>query len=190
MGVKKCSHTLREKYWLRASKNRAERKISGHKTEEVSSNPKNVWNNWKLRWKTANKYALVLPHLPNNLPSAVRISKQNELTVDKSQNCSPTCLMCTVHCEGAYSVLSHTVHIKQLTTGTQSTLGSNMFINRRQRTDIGKYSFVNRTTWLWNRYLQKSEGLSPVNQMILEGGLGKWLMWWTEENVCWKWFKV
>jgi len=36
--------------------------------------------------------------------------------------------MCTVHCE-EYGVLSHTVHIKQLTTGTQSTLGWNMSIN-------------------------------------------------------------
>jgi len=32
-------------------------------------------------------------------------------------------------------VLSHTVHIKQLTTGTQSTLGSNMSINRYLQTN-------------------------------------------------------
>ena len=58
--------------------------------------------------------------------------------------------------------------------------------NRRQRTDIRKYSFVNRTIRLWNRLPAEILGTLPVNQMLLERGLGKWLMWWTEGNMCWK----
>jgi len=55
------------------------------------------------------------------------------LQLTNKQNCSPTCLMCNVHCEGEYGVLSHTVHIKQLTTGTQFTLRSNMSVNSYQQ---------------------------------------------------------
>ena len=44
--------------------------------------------------------------------------------------------------------------------------------NRRQRTDIGKYSFVNRTIRLWNRLPAELLGALPVNQMLLERGLG------------------
>jgi len=51
--------------------------------------------------------------------------------------------MCTVHNEGEYSVLSHTVNIKQLTTGTQLTLGLNMSINR---------------------YLQAKENMQPLKE--------------------------
>jgi hypothetical protein len=40
--------------------------------------------------------------------------------------------------------------------------------NRRQRTDIGKYSFVNRTIRLWNRLRAEI-----LNQVLLERGLGK-----------------
>jgi len=35
-------------------------------------------------------------------------------------------------------------------------------------------------------YLQKFWGLPSVNQILLERELGRRLMWWTEENVCWK----
>jgi len=38
--------------------------------------------------------------------------------------------------------------------------------DRKQRTDIGKYSFVNRTIKNWN------QGLSLVNLKFLETGLG------------------
>ena len=38
--------------------------------------------------------------------------------------------------------------------------------NRRQRTDIGKYSFVNRTIRLWNRSPTEILGTLPVNQML------------------------
>jgi hypothetical protein len=40
--------------------------------------------------------------------------------------------------------------------------------NRKQRTDIGQYPFANSTIWLWNRYLQKIQGLYPVIQIVLE----------------------
>jgi hypothetical protein len=43
--------------------------------------------------------------------------------------------------------------------------------SRKQRTDIGKYSFVNRTIHLWNLHMLL--GLSPVNQASLGKGLGK-----------------
>jgi len=33
--------------------------------------------------------------------------------------------------------------------------------NRRQRTDIGKYSFANRTIWLWNRLPAEILGTLP-----------------------------
>jgi len=45
--------------------------------------------------------------------------------------------------------------------------------NRRQRTDIGKYSFVNRTIRLWNRLPAEILGTLPVNQVLLERKLGK-----------------
>jgi hypothetical protein len=44
--------------------------------------------------------------------------------------------------------------------------------SRKQWTDIGKYSFVNRTIQLWN-YLKMLYGLSPANPAVLEKGLGK-----------------
>jgi hypothetical protein len=39
--------------------------------------------------------------------------------------------------------------------------------------DIGKYSFVNRTNRLWNRLPAEILGTSPVNQVLLERGLGE-----------------
>ena len=44
--------------------------------------------------------------------------------------------------------------------------------NRRQRTDIGKYSFANRPSDSLTGYRQKFWGLSPVNKTVLERGLG------------------
>jgi hypothetical protein len=44
---------------------------------------------------------------------------------------------------------------------------------RKQKTDIGKYSFVNRTFQLWNQPADALGTLSPVNQVILGKGLGK-----------------
>jgi hypothetical protein len=41
--------------------------------------------------------------------------------------------------------------------------------SRKQKTDIGKYSFVNRSIQLWNQLPE----LAPVNQVILRKGLGK-----------------
>jgi hypothetical protein len=45
--------------------------------------------------------------------------------------------------------------------------------SRKQKTDIGKYSFGNRTIHLWNQLPEDVLGLSPVNQVILGKGLGK-----------------
>ena len=45
----------------------------------------------------------------------------------------------------------------------------------KQRTDIGKYSFVNRNIKNWNQLLQKRLGLSLVNLRFLETDLGKQL---------------
>jgi hypothetical protein len=44
---------------------------------------------------------------------------------------------------------------------------------RRKRTDIGKYFFVNKTIRHWNRLPSEILGTLPVNQMLLEIGLGK-----------------
>jgi hypothetical protein len=41
--------------------------------------------------------------------------------------------------------------------------------SRKQQTDIGKCSFVNRTIQLWNQL----PVISPANQEVLEKGLGK-----------------
>jgi hypothetical protein len=45
--------------------------------------------------------------------------------------------------------------------------------SRKKRTDIGKYSFVNRSMQLWNQLPADALGTIPVNQVILERGLGK-----------------
>jgi hypothetical protein len=46
--------------------------------------------------------------------------------------------------------------------------------SRKRKTDIGKYSFVNRTIQLWNQLPEDVLGtLSPVNQVILGKELGK-----------------
>jgi hypothetical protein len=45
--------------------------------------------------------------------------------------------------------------------------------SRKQKTDIGKYYFVNRTIQLWNLLPAGALGLSPANQAISEKGLGK-----------------
>jgi hypothetical protein len=42
---------------------------------------------------------------------------------------------------------------------------------RKQRMDIGKYSFVNRTIKQWIQLPAESLGLSPVNHIFLERGL-------------------
>jgi len=44
---------------------------------------------------------------------------------------------------------------------------------RKQRTDIGKYSFVNMTIKLWNQVPAETLRLFPVNRVFLEKGLGK-----------------
>jgi len=44
---------------------------------------------------------------------------------------------------------------------------------RKQRTDIGKYSFVNRTIKLWNQLPAKALQLFPVNHILLGRGLEK-----------------
>jgi hypothetical protein len=43
----------------------------------------------------------------------------------------------------------------------------------KQKTDIEKYSFLNRAIQPWNNYLQMLCGLSPVDQVILRKGLGE-----------------
>jgi hypothetical protein len=48
--------------------------------------------------------------------------------------------------------------------------------SRRQGTDIGKYSLVKRTIRLWNQLPVEVLGLSSVNEMLLERGLGKLFM--------------
>jgi hypothetical protein len=45
--------------------------------------------------------------------------------------------------------------------------------NGRQRTDIGKDFFMNRTIKVWNWLLAGILGLSPVILMLLERGVGK-----------------
>jgi len=47
--------------------------------------------------------------------------------------------------------------------------------DRKQRTDIGKYSFVNRTIKYWNQLIAKTLGLSLLNLRFLETELGKQL---------------
>ena len=42
--------------------------------------------------------------------------------------------------------------------------------SRRQRTDIGKYSFVNRTIQHWNQLPAEVLGISPANQSLLKRG--------------------
>jgi hypothetical protein len=44
---------------------------------------------------------------------------------------------------------------------------------RKKKTDIGKYSFVNRTIQVWNQLPADALGTPPVNQVILGKGLGK-----------------
>jgi hypothetical protein len=44
---------------------------------------------------------------------------------------------------------------------------------RNQRTDIGKYSFVNRAITDWNKLPVKALGTFPVNRISSERGLGK-----------------
>jgi hypothetical protein len=45
--------------------------------------------------------------------------------------------------------------------------------SRKQRTGIGKYSFVNRTIPLWNNLPANAFGTPPVKQVILGKGLRK-----------------
>jgi hypothetical protein len=45
--------------------------------------------------------------------------------------------------------------------------------SRKQRTYIGKYSFVNRTIQIWNQLPAVLLGRPPVNQVVLGKGLGK-----------------
>jgi hypothetical protein len=45
--------------------------------------------------------------------------------------------------------------------------------SRKQRTDIGKYSFVSRTIHSGTSYLQMLLGRPPVKKVILGKGLGK-----------------
>ena len=45
--------------------------------------------------------------------------------------------------------------------------------DRKQRMDIGKYTFVNRTIKTGTKWLQKRYGLSIVNLRFLETELGK-----------------
>jgi hypothetical protein len=45
--------------------------------------------------------------------------------------------------------------------------------SRKQKTDIGKYYFVNRTIQLWNQILADALGLSPIKQVVLGKALGK-----------------
>jgi len=44
--------------------------------------------------------------------------------------------------------------------------------SRMQRTDIGKYSFVNRTIQHWNQLPTEVLGISPANQSLLKRGQG------------------
>jgi hypothetical protein len=43
--------------------------------------------------------------------------------------------------------------------------------SRKQRTDLGKYSFVNRTILRWSQL--PADGLGTVKQAVLGKGLGK-----------------
>jgi hypothetical protein len=43
----------------------------------------------------------------------------------------------------------------------------------KQRTDIAKYSFVNRTIQLWNKLAEEVIGDSPVKKNLLRKGQGK-----------------
>ena len=47
--------------------------------------------------------------------------------------------------------------------------------DRKQRTDIGKYSFVNRTIKNWNRLPAQALGTFPCKPNIFERELGKQL---------------
>jgi len=47
--------------------------------------------------------------------------------------------------------------------------------NRRQRTDIKKYSFVNRTIWLWNKLPVNALGNFPINLSTFRKSFGKLL---------------
>jgi hypothetical protein len=44
---------------------------------------------------------------------------------------------------------------------------------RKQRTDVGKYTFVNRTITDWNQLPEEVLGTSPVKGISSEIGLGK-----------------
>jgi hypothetical protein len=69
-----------EKYRLWVSKKRAERKISGPQTEEVRGAILRICKtNENSDKKTTNKQALLLPPLPNDLPSTLRISNKMHL---------------------------------------------------------------------------------------------------------------
>jgi hypothetical protein len=46
-------------------------------------------------------------------------------------------------------------------------------MNKRQRRDVGKYSFVTRTIQLWNKLPTNVSGTSPPNRALLGRGLGK-----------------
>lgn len=95
-GCETCSHTLQEKYRLWVSKNRADRKISRPKTGEVTGAILRTFKSTENWRKTANKYAVLLPHLPNNLPSALHISnKMNlQLTNHKIAPLHVWCALC------------------------------------------------------------------------------------------------
>jgi len=45
--------------------------------------------------------------------------------------------------------------------------------NRRQRTDIGKYSFVNRTIRLWNKLPMNALGTFPIKQSTFKKRIRK-----------------
>jgi len=47
--------------------------------------------------------------------------------------------------------------------------------DRKQRTDIGKYSFVNRAIRNWNQLPEEAFGTFPCKTKILETELGKQL---------------
>jgi hypothetical protein len=44
---------------------------------------------------------------------------------------------------------------------------------RKQRTNIGKFSFINRTITDWNQLSEGEMGLSPVKCIASESGSGK-----------------
>jgi len=55
--------------------------------------------------------------------------------------------------------------------------------NGRHRTDIGIYSFVNRTIQLWNRLPAEILGTLSCKPNAFRKRARKWLMRWTEGNV-------